>query len=49
VTPNDIVTEAIDAVASGQDLSTEQAQRVLRRQWQVAYQIGAGLPSGDPS
>jgi anthranilate phosphoribosyltransferase len=28
--PNQIVTEAIDAVVSGQDLSTEQAQRVLR-------------------
>ena len=28
--PNQIVTEAIDAVASGVDLSTEQAQRVLR-------------------
>ena len=28
--PNQIVTEAIDAVASGQDLSTEQAQSVLR-------------------
>ena len=28
--PNQIVTEAIDAVASGQDLSTDQARRVLR-------------------
>ena len=28
--PNQIVTEAIESVASGQDLSTEQAQRVLR-------------------
>ena len=28
--PNEIVTEAIDAVASGEDLSTEQAQGVLR-------------------
>ena len=28
--PNEIVTEAIDAVASGQDLSTDQAQSVLR-------------------
>jgi anthranilate phosphoribosyltransferase len=28
--PNQIVTEAIDAVASGEDLSTEQAQSVLR-------------------
>jgi anthranilate phosphoribosyltransferase len=28
--PNTTVTEAIDAVASGEDLSTDQAQRVLR-------------------
>src|SRR3954451_18668078 len=28
--PNEIVTEAIDAAASGQDLTTEQAQDVLR-------------------
>src|SRR4051794_21343401 len=28
--PNDIVTAAIDAAASGQDLTTEQAQNVLR-------------------
>jgi anthranilate phosphoribosyltransferase len=28
--PNEIVTAAIDAAASGQDLTTEQAQRVLR-------------------
>ncbi len=28
--PNEIVTEAIDTVASGQDLSTQQAQRILR-------------------
>jgi anthranilate phosphoribosyltransferase len=28
--PNEIVTEAIDAAASGQDLTTEQAQSVLR-------------------
>src|SRR6476660_9657181 len=30
MTPNPIVTEAIDAVASGEDLSAEQAQSVLR-------------------
>ena len=28
--PNQIVTEAIDAVASGENLSIEQAQAVLR-------------------
>src|SRR2546421_1355089 len=28
--PNQIVTDAIDAVASGQNLSTEQSQEVLR-------------------
>ena len=31
MTPNEVVTEAIDAVASGEDLSADQAQRVLHR------------------